>query len=278
MKKKVVLITGASSGIGKETALKLIDLGYTVYGAARRQNELKSLEKRGGHAVYLDITNDESIQECVNTVLTKEGKIDILINNAGYGFYSPIETTPIEEARKQFEVNYFGLARITQLVLPSMRKRKSGRIINIASMGAKFTIPFGAWYHGTKYAVESFSDSLRMEMKPYNIKVVVIEPGMIQTNWGNIAATHLKNATAGTPYAKNGAIEANYFESYYKGNSLTSPDTLSKAVVKAATAKNPKTRYLTGKYAKIFPALRFLLCDHTFDFFVYKVMGLKSRL
>lgn len=151
--KKVVLITGASSGIGKETAILLAQQNYTVYAAARRLDKMQDLLKHGIQLTELDVTNDESMLKTINDILSKEGRVDVLINNAGYGSYGALEDVSIEEAKRQFEVNVFGLARLTQLVLPGMRKQNRGKIINISSMGGKFGEPHGAWYHSTKYAL-----------------------------------------------------------------------------------------------------------------------------
>ena len=178
---KVILITGASSGIGKETAKKLISEGHTVYVSARRVDKMDDLVQIGARSIKMDITIDEDIKNAVETVLKEKGRIDVLVNNAGYAIYGAMEDTSIEDARRQFEVNLFGLARITQLVLPSMRNEKSGTIINMSSMGGKIYIPFGSWYHGTKHALEGWSDCMRTELKDFGIKVVIIEPGGIKT-------------------------------------------------------------------------------------------------
>jgi short-subunit dehydrogenase len=199
--KKVALITGASSGMGKSTANILHSQGYTVYGAARRTDEMNDLKAKGIGVVSLDLTNDASIVEAVNTILNIEGRIDILINNAGYGSYGAVEDVPLDEARRQFEVNLFGMARLTQLILPTMRKQQSGRIVNISSMGGKIYTPFGAWYHATKHAVEGWSDCLRLELKEFGIDVVVVEPGGIKTPWGEISAENLKKASGNGAYA-----------------------------------------------------------------------------
>ena len=198
--KKVILLTGASSGIGYQTAEILAKEGHVVYGAARRTEKMETLKQFGVKPIYLDVTDEESIKSAIDTIIVNEGCIDVLINNAGYGSYGAIEDVELSEANMQFEVNLFGLARLVQLVLPHMRKQKSGRIINISSMGGRLTSYFGGWYHATKYALEAFSDALRMEVADFGIDVSLIEPGGIKTEWGIIAADKLANS------AKGGAI------------------------------------------------------------------------
>ncbi len=199
---KVILITGASSGIGKETAKKLISEGHTVYVAARRVDKMDDLVQIGARSIKMDITIDEDIKNAVETVLKEKGRIDVLVNNAGYAIYGAMEDTTIEDARRQFEVNLFGLARITQLVLPSMRKEKSGTIINMSSMGGKIYIPFGSWYHGTKHALEGWSDCLRTELKDFGIKVVIVEPGGIKTEFDDVMLEPMIERSGNGPYAE----------------------------------------------------------------------------
>ncbi|MDR1753516.1 MAG: SDR family NAD(P)-dependent oxidoreductase, partial [Eubacterium sp.] len=188
MSNRVALITGASSGIGYAAALEFQKKGFTVYGAARRIERMSGFQKKGIHTISLDVTNDESMVNCVNSIIEKEGRIDVLVNNAGYGSYGAIEDVPLDEARRQVEINVFGLARMIQLVVPKLREHKYGKIVNISSMGGKIWTPFGGWYHATKFAVEGFSDCLRMEVRPYGIDVIVVEPGGVASEWGNIAA------------------------------------------------------------------------------------------
>lgn len=261
--KKVILITGASSGMGKSTAHNLHQKGYKVYGAARRTDKMKDLEKIGVEILQLDLTNDDSIVQAVDAILKKEGRIDVLVNNAGYGSYGSVEEVSIEEAKRQFEVNMFGLARITQLVLPTMRKQKSGRIVNISSMGGKIYTPFGAWYHATKFALEGWSDCLRLELKQFGIDVVVVEPGGIQTEWGEIAMEHLKKVSGKGPYEN---LANKVLAGSAKSNAkLTPVEVLGREIAKAATHKNPKTRYLKGYLAKPLVNMRKWLSDKTFD-------------
>lgn len=262
---KVILITGASSGMGKSAAKILHKKGHTVYGAAPDIGMMKELEDSGIATVPLELTREKSIFDCFNTVFRKEGQIDVLINNAGYGSYGAVEDVTIEEAKRQFEVNIFGLARITKLVLPGMRERKSGRIINISSMGGKIYTPFGAWYHATKYALEGWSDCLRLELKEFGIDVVVIEPGGIKTPWGVIASENLKRASGAGPYAKAANRVADGLMKIYTSNTLTNVDVLGRVIAKAATTKKPRTRYVKGYMARPAIAVRKWLGDSIYD-------------
>lgn len=181
--KKVALVTGASSGMGKEIAKQLMTDGYRVYAAARQVDQMNDLAELGVLPVRLDISEPNEIESLASTILGEVGRIDVLVNNAGFGLYGAVEDVGIEEARHQFEVNLFGLARLTQLLLPAMREKKSGNIVNISSMGGKVYTPLGAWYHATKHALEGWSDCLRLELAPFGIRVVIIEPGLIETGF-----------------------------------------------------------------------------------------------
>ncbi len=273
MNKKVALITGASSGIGMATALELQAKGFTVYGAARRTDKMKNFAGKGIHTVALDVTDEASMISCVNTIFEKEGRIDVLVNNAGYGSYGAIEDVTMEEARRQLDVNLFGLARMTQLVLPSMRKNKFGKIVNISSMGGKIATPFGGWYHTTKFAVEGFSDCLRMEVAPFGIDIIVMEPGGIKTDWGIIAAEHLKQSSAKGAYAAQASHVAEGMMKVYTGDNLSKPEVIAKTIAKAVTAKKPKTRYLVGYAAKPSVFLKRITSDRVFDKMIQKMMG-----
>lgn len=265
MGKKIALITGASSGIGKSAAFLLQENGFKVYGAARRLEKMKDLKSKGISTISLDITKEESIANCVNRILKKEGHIDVLVNNAGYGSYGAVEDVPMEEARRQFEVNIFGLARLTQLILPSMRKHKFGKIVNISSMGGKVYTPFGAWYHATKHALEGWSDCLRLEVKPFGIDVVIVEPGGIKTPWGIIASENLKKTSGNGAYAEIANKSADSIAKMYSSNQLTKPEVIGKVILKAITARNPKTRYAKGYMAKPAMFIRKWFGDRIFD-------------
>lgn len=263
--KKVALITGASSGIGYETALELKGKGFIVYGAARRLDRLESLKAKGINVLPLDVTNEESMKNCVSEILKREGRVDILVNNAGYGSFGAVEDVSIEEARRQIDVNIFGLARMVQLVLPSMRKNKFGKIVNISSMGGKMYTPFGAWYHATKFAVEGFSDCLRLELEPFGVDVIIVEPGAIKTEWSDIAADKLIESSKGGPYEKTGKEAAEHLRIVYARKQTSSPKVISKTIGEAVTASKPKTRYLVGYGAKPAVFARRVVSDRMFD-------------
>jgi short-subunit dehydrogenase len=261
--KKVALVTGASSGIGKETAKLLVQNGFTVYGAARRVERMADLKDAGIKLLTMDVTDEDARVKGVNEILQNEERIDILVNNAGYGSFGSLEDVPISEAKYQFEVNIFGLARLTQLVLPTMRKQHSGKIINISSIGGKLGEPHGVWYHATKFAVEGLSDSLRMELKQFGIDVVIIEPGAILTEWAGIARENLLKVSGNSVYKTLANKHANMFVNADKHGSK--PIVVARTIVKAALSTRPKTRYATGGGAKIILFLRRILSDKMFD-------------
>lgn len=244
--KKVILLTGASSGIGYDTAEALARQGHKVYAAARRVELMDPLAKSGVVPLKMDVTNEQSMQQAVQTILHNEHRIDVLINNAGYGFFGAVENVPMQDARNQLEVNIFGLARLCQLVLPVMREQHSGRIINISSVAGKTVMYYGGWYHVSKYAVEALSDALRMEVKPFGIDVVIIEPGAIKTAWGTIAARHLEDTSKGTPYAETGSMMAQNMKNMYEQHRLSDPSVVRKAICRAVNARRPRTRYRIG--------------------------------
>ena len=269
---QVILLTGASSGIGYNTAKDLAAAGHTVYGAARRVEKLEELRPFGIIPLQLDITDEDSIKKTVETIITKQGRIDALVNNAGYGSYGAIEDVTLDEARNQFEVNLFGLARLTQLILPQMRAQCFGRIINVSSMGGRLTTFMGAWYHATKYALEAFSDALRMETSDFGIQVSIIEPGGIKTDWGLIAADKLEESAKGGAYESIARKTAENMRRIYSSESLSDPAIISKAITHAIEAKKPKTRYLIGFMAKPAVLMHTVLPDRTFDTIIRRFM------
>lgn len=277
MKQKVILITGASSGIGYDTAERLAKQGHKVYGAARRMDKMSPLKDLGVIPIQMDVTDDASMVAGVNAVLQAEGRIDVLVNNAGYGYFGAIENVSMEEARRQIEVNVFGLGRLTQLVIPHMRQQGSGRIVNIASIAGKLAIYFGGWYHVSKFAVEGFSDALRMEMKPFGIDVVVIEPGAIRTDWGIIAAEHLAESSRGTVYEEASMNEAKIMKYGYSSKLLSPPSVIAKAICKGVNRRHPKARYRTGRGSHSMVFLHWLLPARWWDALIRKTLKLKIK-
>lgn len=274
---KVILLTGASSGIGYDTAVALAQQGHKVYAAARRVERMEPLRQYGIVPLKMDVTDEASMKEGVKTLLDAEGRIDVLINNAGYGYFGAVENVPMDDARNQLEVNVFGLARLCQLVLPTMRAQHSGRIINTASVAGKAVFYYGGWYHVSKYAVESLSDAMRMELKPFGIDVVIIEPGAIKTNWGIIAADHLIESSKGTAYEQTGTMMANNLRNMYLSNTISDPAVVRKAIVRAVNARRPCTRYRIGRMANAIVFFHWLLPTRWWDAFL-RLMGKRKLM
>lgn len=264
--KKVILVTGASAGIGKATALQLIAEGHVVYGAARRVENMKELEEAGGHVIKMDVLEEDQIQAGVQRMLDEQGRIDVLVNNAGYAVYGSVEDITIDEARRQFEVNIFGLARLTQLVLPGMREQKNGTIINVSSVGGKIFTPLGSWYHATKHALEGWSDCLRMETEQFGINTVIIQPGAIKTEFADVMNQPMLDRSKDGPYeplAK--ALDQATTEAYEKKGRHSPPEVIAKTISRAIAAKKPKTRYASGAFAGMLLFMRKWLSDRRFQ-------------
>jgi len=268
MPQPVAIVTGASSGIGEATARRLADAHYTVYAVARRLDRLQSLAGNGIRSASADVTDDASMVALVDTVMTETGRIDVLVNNAGYGSYGALEDVPIAEARRQFEVNVFGLARLIQLVLPHMRQRRDGYIVNISSMGGKIWEPLGSWYHATKFAVEGLSDSLRAEIEPFGIKVVIIEPGSIRSEWGGIAADSLEAVSGAGAYRSQVKVVSAALRSSEHSRVASGPDVVAAVIVRAVQSSRPHTRYPVGGGARLMLTARAVLPDRGFDRFI----------
>lgn len=261
----VILITGASSGIGNEAAKMLAAQGHKVYAAARRTELLEPLRAEGIVPVRLDVTDEESCRSCIKTITDAEGRIDALVNNAGYGYLGPIECVPMADARKQIETNLLGMAFLCSLVIPHMRAQKSGRIVNISSIAGLLPVLYGGWYNISKYGVEALSDNLRMELKPFGIKVIKIEPGGIKTPWGSIAADHLEECTEGTVYADPARDEGEFMRKHYSGNILSSPAVVARAISRAVNARRPRLRYRPGIGASFLIVAHALLPGRLWD-------------
>jgi NAD(P)-dependent dehydrogenase (short-subunit alcohol dehydrogenase family) len=260
-----VLITGCSTGIGRAVAEQLIAAGGTVYATARRPETLADLAKAGAVTLALDVTDEESMTRAVRAVEKEHGQVAALINNAGYGAYGPVEEVPIAEARREFETNVFGLGRMCQLVLPAMRAAGRGRIINISSMGGRVTFPAGGWYHASKYAVEALSDALRVEVASFGIQVVLVEPGLIRTEFGSVASSGLTGAGSEGSYAAIRAAADSVTEQNYRSRLAVGPDAVAKVVQRALRASHPRARYLVTPAAKVLVHTRRLGGDRVWD-------------
>ncbi len=269
---KVILITGASSGIGEASVKRLLDKGCKVYATARNADSLTALQQVGAVPVSMDVCDEESMTAGVQSIIDKEGRIDVLVNNAGYGFFGPIETVPIDDARRQVEVNVFGLARLIQLVLPYMRQQGCGRIINVASMAGHFCEPRGGWYHATKYAVVALSDCLRMETRSFGIKVSLIEPGAIRSKWSDKAMQNMESVTQGTVYEHGASRQAKLFRLCYAKYAST-PDVIARCITHAATSRHPRIRYRKGFGSTFFILLNRIMPQRWFDALMYRVFG-----
>src|SRR3954452_24188107 len=273
MTTRVALVTGGSSGIGEQTALLLREAGFTTYAVARRVDRMGEPPWAGVPTFPMDVTDDASMVAGIDRVIAEQGRLDVLVNNAGYGSYGAVEDVPIDEARRQFEVNVFGLARLTQLVTPHRRRQGSGRIINISSIGGKFYEPFGAWYHATKFAVEGFSDSLRMELKPFGIEVVLVEPGPIITEWNEIARDSLLERSGDTDYGRYARRAHRVLTEFDKPGRASRPEDVARKIRKAVTTRRPAARYPVGRGARMITSSRDLLPDRVFDQVVSRMYG-----
>jgi short-subunit dehydrogenase len=261
--KKVILVTGASAGMGKEFVKVLLADGHTVYGAARRVEHMRDIQQLGAKLLPLDITQEESIVQTVTTILQEQGRVDVLINSAGFGLNAAFEDVAMADARYQFEVNVFGLTRLTQLLLPAMRQQRAGKIINISSVAGRIPSPFAAWYHASKHALEAISDSLRLELKPFGIQVVVIEPGSVKSEWGDIALNNALTHSGQGPYKD--MVQA-YVDNVRSLDAHASePAVIARLVQKAIAAPRPRQRYVGGFMAKPSLLLYKLLPARLFD-------------
>jgi len=268
-----VLITGCSSGIGRATAERLASRGFVVYATARRVEAIADLETRGCRVLGLDVTDDDSMRAAVAAVCDEHGAVGALVNNAGYSQSGAIEEVPLDEVRRQFETNVFGVVRMCQLVLPGMRAQHHGRIVNVSSMGANFTFPGGGFYHATKYAVEAISDALRFEVKGFGIDVVIVQPGFIRTGFADAATQAIDAAMpAEGPYERfNHAVAASTQSVYERGPMARlggGPETVARAIERAIASRTPKIRYRVTPSARLLAGQRALMTDGMWDRFL----------
>jgi len=250
-KQKVAIVTGCSSGIGHEISLILARNGFTTYATMRnlqKGSDLKSIaedEKLPLHFAQLDVTDENSVKKAIQTVYDEAGRIDILVNNAGYGLTGAFEDLSLDEIKAQYETNVFGLIRTTQSVLPIMRKQRSGLIVNISSGAGRFGFPTGSAYVSTKFAVEGLTESMSYELEPFGIKVILIEPGVIKTNFFNSSVLAKKSQDPNSPYA---TLMKGMEDSVDKMmENASTPQYVAEVVLHAVTNENPKLRYLAGK-------------------------------
>ena len=267
-----MLITGCSTGIGRATAERLTERGHTVYATARRPDTLADLEARGCRTLALDVTDEQSMQAAVTAVEEAEGAVGALVNNAGYSQSGAVESVRLDDVRAQFETNVFGLIRMSQLVLPAMRRQRWGRIVNVGSMGGKLTFPGGGIYHATKYAVEAISDAMRFEVKGFGVDVALIEPGLIKTDFAAAAVGALHSGTSDEgPYGEfNRAVAASTVGAYEGPTAKLGggPETVAKAIEKAITSSRPRARYPVTPSARLIMGQRALFSDRMWDSFM----------
>jgi NAD(P)-dependent dehydrogenase (short-subunit alcohol dehydrogenase family) len=263
MAAKVCLVTGASSGIGRVTALELLRAGHTVYGAARRVHKMDDIRAAGGHALAMDARNDEDLDRVVATILDEQQRIDVLVNNAGTVLHGAIEDVPLDLARDQFQVNLIAPARLVQLVLPRMREQRAGTIVNVSSIGGEIALPLGAWYYASKHALEAFSDTLRMEVQPFGIDVVIIQPGIIRTEFEDQTAAQLREMSGNGAYREMAEAMAKRGETGL--SEASDPSVVADAIRQAVESDRPDTRYAVGWLADKLLQLNRSLPDREFD-------------
>jgi len=266
---RAVLITGCSSGIGRATALRLAARGLPVYATARRLEAIEDLAAKGCQLLQLDVCDEASMQSAVEAVQARHGAVGVLINNAGYGLAGAIEELPLHEVRRQFETNVFGPARLTQLVLPAMRRQLWGRIVNVSSVGGRLTTPGNGAYHASKHALEALSDALRFELRGFGIDVIVVEPGAIETRWVETAVRAMAaHGVPGGPYAELDRRVADRLRGAHEGLlrlAAGRPDAVARVIERAITVKRPRIRYVVPAASGLFVALRRVAPDRLWD-------------
>jgi len=269
---RAILITGCSTGIGRATAERLAKAGHRVYATARRLDAIADLEAAGCTILQLDVCDEASMRAAVEHVERREGAVGVLVNNAGYGSEGPSEEVSMDEVRRQFETNVFGLLRLTQLCAPGMRRQGWGKVVNVGSMGGSLVFPGGGIYHATKYALEALSDALRFELRGFGIDVVLVKPGPIKTAFGDTALAKVDaTATGASPYDAFRAALKQQIRAAYEGPMgafAASPDAVAKVIEKALRTSRPRARYTVTFAARLLMATRRRLSDRAFDAFM----------
>jgi len=274
--KAVILLTGCSSGIGRASALALAARGHRVFATARKKDDLATLERDGLTALLLDVTDAATIAAAVGTVLSSAGRLDVLVNNAGYPQYGSVEEVTLEQWRAQFDVNLFGTLAVTQAVLPAMRKQKSGRIINVSSVAGKLGIPFAAPYCASKHALEAMSDALRVEVSPFGIRVVLVEPGPVETRFGDRARAGVASLLSGPgPYQDLYKLAERAMNVDFQRGNLPA-EAVAKVIVEASESPRPRPRYAVGIMARAYIALRRALPDRWLDAQMRRTLRMQS--
>lgn len=272
MASRAVLVTGCSSGIGRATARRLAADGFAVYASARRLDAIADLEADGCNLVPLDVTDEAARVAAVEHVEREQGAVWALVNNAGYSQSGALEQLPLDLVRRQFETNVLGALRLAQLVLPGMRRLRAGRIVNVSSMGGRLTFPGGGAYHASKFALEALSDVLRFEVRGFGVAVVVVEPGLIRTGFGEAAVASLGGAEGDGPYAGFTAAVATASREVYERGPLArlggGPETVAAVIAEALRTPRPRTRYRVTPSARVLLAARRLLPDRAWDGFL----------
>jgi NAD(P)-dependent dehydrogenase (short-subunit alcohol dehydrogenase family) len=264
---KAVLVTGCSSGIGRATALRLSQRGWHVYASARRPESIADLAERGCRVVRLDVTDEGSMVAAVRRIEAERGAVGVLVNNAGYGQGGAVEEVTLDAVRRQFETNVFGLLRLTQLVLPGMRAQRWGKVVNVSSMGGRLTLPGGGAYHATKHAVEALSDALRFEVRGFGVDVIVIEPGVVKTRFGDVNVGSIDLGDPDGPYAEFNAGVARVVAGAYaaQARGMGTSEGVAAVIERAISARRPRTRYVYPALGRALITARRLLPDRAFD-------------
>ncbi len=265
---KAVLITGCSSGIGRASAVRLAKKGWIVYASARRPESIADLTDAGCRTLTLDVTDEDSMRAAVTEIEREHGAVGVLINNAGYSQSGPVEQVGLDAVRRQFETNVFGLVALTQLVLGKMREQRWGKVVNVSSMGGRLTFPGGGYYHATKHAIEAISDALRFEVRGFGIDTILIEPGLIVTDFGTAAVASMDDIGADGPYGEFNAKLAALTTGVYKGPMRHlggGPDAVAKAIERAISRKRPPARVRVTPSARLALLQRRLTPDRVWD-------------
>lgn len=276
---KVAFVTGASSGIGQATALLLAEKGYRTFAAARRVEKMGYLADRGVTVLAMDVSDEASIASCVAEIEGQVDGIDILINNAGYGSYGSVEEVPISEGRRQLEVNLFGLASLTQKVIPHMRRQRWGKIVNVSSVGGVAATPYSGWYAASKFAVEGFSSALRQEMSPFGVDVIIVRPGATKSEWAGQATDSLLQYSGQGPYRKAALALAKALDDTFANPRMTTTsEVLAETIVEAVSVHAPKPVYVAPAIAQALPFLSWLLPKRSMDAVFRRMMRLPAKL